>query len=203
MVVPIYKKWEANSARIQVIQQEKTVQLVAFFGDFSHGKCMNFALKSTDIFETFTRPGKFAIKIVDAKFALPKSLDDEAAGFVCLDMPDYPGEHDDITLMFDSEKGEIHPASSPCIFIGKLFHHVHMHTKYTLSLTIHTNIGLAQIRSSQLRVENAWHDQRGFAHGVSSEIIISINLKEPAGNILVRYENGVRFRIHWNQIPLF
>ncbi|KAK2756116.1 hypothetical protein FQN54_005524 [Arachnomyces sp. PD_36] len=104
MVVPIYKKWEANGARIQIIQQEKTVQLLAFFSDFSHGKCMNFALKSTDIFETFTRPGKFAIKIVDAKFALPKSPDDDAAGFVCLDMPDYPGEHDDITLMFDDER---------------------------------------------------------------------------------------------------
>ena len=72
MVVPIHKKWEANKVRLQVIKQEKIVQLVAFFGDFSHGKCMNFVLKSTDVFESFTRSGKSGIKIVDAKFAFPK-----------------------------------------------------------------------------------------------------------------------------------
>ncbi|KKZ61239.1 hypothetical protein EMCG_04111 [[Emmonsia] crescens] len=104
MVVPIYKKWEATKVRLQVIAQEKIVQLVAFFHDFSHGKCMNFVLKSTDIFESFNhRSGKFGVKIVDAKFALPKPDDDPSAGFVCLDMPEYPGEHDDITIAFDSE----------------------------------------------------------------------------------------------------
>jgi hypothetical protein len=106
MVVPIHKKWEANTVRLQVIQQEKIVQLVAFFGDFSHGRCMNFVLKSTDIFESFNRSGKSGIKIVDAKFALPKSQEDEAAEFVCLDMPEYPAEHDDITITFDSDKGK-------------------------------------------------------------------------------------------------
>ncbi|OAX84535.1 hypothetical protein ACJ72_01104 [Emergomyces africanus] len=104
MVVPIYKKWEATKVRLQVIKQEKIVQLVAFFHDFSHGKCMNFVLKSTDIFESFNhRSGKFGVKIVDAKFALPKPDDHPSAGFVCLDMPEYPGEHDDITIAFDSE----------------------------------------------------------------------------------------------------
>ncbi|PGH06293.1 hypothetical protein GX51_02490 [Blastomyces parvus] len=105
MVVPIYKKWEASKVRLQVLTQEKIVQLVAFFhDDFSHGKCMNFVLKSTDIFESFNhRSGKFGVKIVDAKFALPSPADDPAAGFVCLDMPEYPGEHDDITIAFDSE----------------------------------------------------------------------------------------------------
>ncbi|OJD16040.1 hypothetical protein AJ78_03753 [Emergomyces pasteurianus Ep9510] len=104
MVVPIYKKWEATKVRLQVIEQEKIVQLVAFFHDFSHGKCMNFVLKSTDIFEGINhRSGKFGVKIVDAKFALPKPDDDPSAGFVCLDMPEYPGEHDDITIAFDSE----------------------------------------------------------------------------------------------------
>lgn len=139
MVVPIYKKWETNGARIQVIQQEKTVQLVSFFSDFSHGKCMNFALKSTDIFESFTRAGKFSLKIVDAKFALPKSLDDETADFVCLDMPDYPGEHDDITLTFDSEKGKI-----------LLFAHASTRAS-TLRFTsniIDTDMALVQIRSA-------------------------------------------------------
>ncbi|KAL2374534.1 hypothetical protein BDBG_04709 [Blastomyces gilchristii SLH14081] len=105
MVVPIYKKWEASKVRIQVLTQEKIVQLVAFFhDDFSHGKCMNFVLKSTDIFESFNhRSGKFGVKIVDAKFALPTPADDPAAGFVSLDIPEYPGEHDDISIAFDSE----------------------------------------------------------------------------------------------------
>lgn len=107
MVVPIYKKWEASKARVQIIQQEKVVQLVAFFGDFSHGRCMNFVLKSTDNFEGFNRSGKFGVKIVDAKFALPKNDQAEAPDFVCLDMPDYPGEHDDISIAFDTEKGKI------------------------------------------------------------------------------------------------
>lgn len=104
--MPIHKKWEANTVRLQVIQQEKIVQLVAFFGDFSHGKCMNFVLKSTDVFESFNRSGKSGIKIVDAKFALPKIEDDETAGFVCLDLPEYPAEHDDITITFESDEGK-------------------------------------------------------------------------------------------------
>ncbi|EFQ99784.1 hypothetical protein MGYG_02797 [Nannizzia gypsea CBS 118893] len=103
MVVPIYKKWEASGARLQIIQQEKNVQLVVFLAGFSHGRSMNFVLKSTDNFESFNRSGKFGIKIVDAKFALPKNSEDESADFVCLDMPEYPGEHDDITIGFDSE----------------------------------------------------------------------------------------------------
>ncbi|EFE32786.1 uncharacterized protein ARB_00244 [Trichophyton benhamiae CBS 112371] len=106
MVVPIYKKWEASRARLQIIQQEKNVQLVAFLAGFSHGRSMNFVLKSTDNFESFNRSGKYGIKIIDAKFALPKNSDDESADFVCLDMPEYPGEHDDITIGFDSENGK-------------------------------------------------------------------------------------------------
>lgn len=106
MVVPIYKKWEANSARIQVVQQERTVQLLAFFDDFNHGRCMNFVVKSTDTLESFGRAGKFGVKLVDAKFALPKTDEDEASRFVCLDMPDYPGEHDDISITFDTESGK-------------------------------------------------------------------------------------------------
>lgn len=104
-VVPIYKKWEANLARIQIVKQEKIVQLVAFFSDFQHGTCMNFILKGTDHIESFGRSGKFGIRIVDAKFALPKKDDDAASNFVCLDMPEYPIEHDDLTITFDSEVG--------------------------------------------------------------------------------------------------
>ncbi|KAN0122627.1 hypothetical protein V8E51_000953 [Hyaloscypha variabilis] len=108
MVVPIYKKWDAMTTRLQIVQREKIVQLVAFFENFSHGACMNFALKSTDTFETSSRSGKYSLRIVDAKFAMPKSRGEGQGGveheFVCLDMPEYPGEHDDVTIVFDNEE---------------------------------------------------------------------------------------------------
>ena len=105
MVVPIHKKWEANLARIQIVQQDKVIQLIAFLNDFNHGKCMNFVLKGTDTLESFGRPGKFGVRVLDAKFALPRTADDPTADYVCLDMPEYPLEHDDITIVFDSEEG--------------------------------------------------------------------------------------------------
>jgi len=114
MVVPIYKKWDASTTRVQLVQREKVVQLVAFFENFSHGECMNFTLKSTDVFESSSRNGKFSLRIVDAKFALPKGNEGEAAidnGFVCLDPVEYPGEHDDITIVFDNEAGMSSPRS--------------------------------------------------------------------------------------------
>lgn len=106
MVVPIYKKWDAATTRLQIVQKEKIIQLVAFFEGFTHGDCMNFTLKSTDVFETSGRSGKFSVRIVDAKFAMPKAREGENGidhEFVCLDMPEYPGEHDDITIVFDNE----------------------------------------------------------------------------------------------------
>lgn len=113
MVVPIYKKWDAASTRLQVVQREKVVQLVAFFENFNHGDCMNFTLKSTDTFETSGRSGKYTLRIVDAKFAMPKAKGEEEGSigheFVCLDMPEYPGEHDDITIIFDTESGMFLP----------------------------------------------------------------------------------------------
>jgi hypothetical protein len=105
-VVPIHKKWETNSARIQVVQQNKTLQLLAFFSEFSHGTCMNFILKSTDTYETFSRSGKSGLRIVDAKFALPRTDEDNTSRFVCLDSPDYPLEHDDISITFESQTGK-------------------------------------------------------------------------------------------------
>jgi hypothetical protein len=109
MVVPIYKKWDAATTRVQLVKREKTVQLVAFFENFAHGECMNFTLKSTDTFEHFGRSGKFSLRIVDAKFPLPKgSGEGESAvenGFVCIEQVEYPGEHDDITIVFDSDSG--------------------------------------------------------------------------------------------------
>ncbi|KAI5465882.1 hypothetical protein BGZ63DRAFT_437606 [Mariannaea sp. PMI_226] len=108
MVVPIHKKWEAGYTRIQVVRQEDKLQLLAFFEDFHHGHCMNFVLKGTDIYESFQRGSKSGIKFVDAKFPLPKVPADKDAdydemAFVCLDLPDLPGEHDDLTIMFEKE----------------------------------------------------------------------------------------------------
>ncbi|KAF4505278.1 hypothetical protein G6O67_007244 [Ophiocordyceps sinensis] len=109
MVVPIHKKWEAGFTRIQVVRlEDRQVQLLAFFDEFQHGHCMNFVLKGTDVYESFHRGGKSGIKFVDAKFPLPrvpadKDADFDDMAFVCLDLPDLPGEHDDISIMFEKE----------------------------------------------------------------------------------------------------
>lgn len=107
--VPIHRHWECTSARIQVLRRDKVVQLVAFFENFNHGDCMNFVLKETDNLETSSRGGKFLLRMLDAKFALPKisGEGDPAVDsrFVCLDLPDYPGEHDDIAITFDTQIG--------------------------------------------------------------------------------------------------
>ena len=66
---------------------------------------MNFGLRSTDVFESFSRSGKFYVRVVDAKFALPKGEGDHNRDFLSLDMPEYPGEHDDIAIGFDTEDG--------------------------------------------------------------------------------------------------
>lgn len=115
MVVPIHKKWEAGYTRIQIVKQEdKQLQLLAFFEDFHHGHCMNFVLKGTDVYESFSRSSKAGIRFVDAKFPLPRvpidqdgDYDDMA--FVCLDLPDLPGEHDDISIAFENEAGKNDP----------------------------------------------------------------------------------------------
>ena len=105
MVVPIYKRLEAKLARLQIVKQEKTTQLVAVLEDFELGRCMNMVLRSTDLFESFSRNGKFFIRFVDAKFAMPKQEKGEGWEFVCLDSPEYPAEHDDIMIGFDAEEG--------------------------------------------------------------------------------------------------
>ena len=107
-VVPLQKKWAAITARVQILQQDtQATQLAAFFKDFEHGSCMNFVLKSTDVFETSTKSGTFFLRIADAKFALPKGGEDPDRDFLCLDVPEYPSEHDDITIGFENEKGEL------------------------------------------------------------------------------------------------
>ncbi|KAL8719132.1 MAG: hypothetical protein Q9225_003821 [Loekoesia sp. 1 TL-2023] len=107
MVVPIHKRWEASITRLQVVRHHKMFQLVAFFQNFSHGSCMNFVLKSTDVFESFSRSGISYLCIVDAKFALPKQETDPDHQFVSLGMPEYPGEHDDITIGFATDLGKL------------------------------------------------------------------------------------------------
>lgn len=119
MVVPIYKQWTATTIRIQIVVQDNIVQLLAFFEDFSHADAMNFQLKSMDVFEKTDKGGKPGLRLVDAKFALPveerrgegKMGKEEGrisgwAGmkrkFVCLDVIEYPGEHDDIVISFES-----------------------------------------------------------------------------------------------------
>ena len=103
--LPLHKQWDANSARLQVINQDKVFQLVVFLKDFSHGACMNFVLKATDVFEIFSKSAMFFLRLADAKFAMPKGEEDQTRTFVCLDLPEYPGEHDDITIGFDNEQG--------------------------------------------------------------------------------------------------
>lgn len=110
MVVPMYRRWEASFARLQIIQRDTVIQLLVFFKDFPHGTCMNFVLKTTDQFESLSKSvaksEQYYIRIVDAKFALPKKATEPGSDFVCLDTPEYPSEHDDITIGFDSEAGK-------------------------------------------------------------------------------------------------
>ena len=129
MVVPIYKQWTANTIRLQIVEQDNIIQLLAFFEDFSHADAMNFQLRTMDVFEKTDKGGKFGLKLVDAKFALPVEerrgegkMQKEAGRltgwsgvkrrFVCLDEIEYPGEHDDILIQFDSAESEWDCASS-------------------------------------------------------------------------------------------
>ncbi|EAT83122.2 hypothetical protein SNOG_09857 [Parastagonospora nodorum SN15] len=139
MVVPIYKQWTANTIRIQVVEQDNILQLLAFFEDFSHADAMNFQLRVTDTFEKTDKGGKFGLKLVDAKFALPveerrgegKMQKEEGrlsgwAGtkrkFVCLDEIEYPGEHDDILIQFDSaETRDVFAAALPAATVKRKF----------------------------------------------------------------------------------
>ncbi|KAH6721069.1 hypothetical protein BKA61DRAFT_455363, partial [Leptodontidium sp. MPI-SDFR-AT-0119] len=103
MMVPINKEWSSPHTRIQILKRGTQVQLVAFFEGFSNGECMNFAVKGIDVFEKSVKGGVTYLRLVDAKFALPaggkRDFRDER-GFVCLDLLEYPGEHNDITIGF-------------------------------------------------------------------------------------------------------
>ena len=111
-MIPIYKKQEATHARLQVLSYDnmgmRMIQLIIVLKDFPNGRIMNFQLRSTDTFETMSKSGKHCVRFDDAKFALPKQQDNQemAWDYVCLDTPEYPGEHDDIVVGFDTEEGE-------------------------------------------------------------------------------------------------
>ena len=101
----VHKRSEANSARVLVLKHNKMIQLVGFFKDYSLGSCMNFVLKVTDNLEIFSRSGGFFLRINDAKYCLPRGEAQANRDFVCLEMPEYPAEHDDITIGFETESG--------------------------------------------------------------------------------------------------
>ena len=100
------KRWDGRMTRIQLLKNpakgNPVYQVVAFFSDTSHGHAMNFALKSTDVFETTNAKSKHTLKLVDAKFALPKQEADDLKEFVCVDNPEWPSEHGDIVMTFEN-----------------------------------------------------------------------------------------------------
>ncbi|KKA30664.1 hypothetical protein TD95_002669 [Thielaviopsis punctulata] len=116
MVVPVHKKWEAGTTRIVIAEREGVLQMLVFFEDFHYGHCMGLVLKRTDEFEAFGRNGKFGLRILDAKFPLPQipkekdreRMEMDGSGdymaFVCLDSPEIPGEHDDISIVFERDE---------------------------------------------------------------------------------------------------
>lgn len=123
-VVPIHKKWEAQQPRIQILKGKNVFMVAVFFENFAHGECMNWWIKATDKFESFHKGGKHGLKFADAKFALPKMEDDKeearvARGaewgatrlpreeaFIHVTQVDYMTEHDDITVLFETEDGK-------------------------------------------------------------------------------------------------
>jgi len=116
MVVPIYHKKQASKVRLQLVTQGSITKVLAFMEDFSQADALCFQLKSTDTFETVkgdSKGKKWAVKMVDAKFSLPKQekgeIDPEERvrrRFVNLEGLDYAEEHDDITVGFDTEEGK-------------------------------------------------------------------------------------------------
>jgi hypothetical protein len=120
-----HKRLEAGVTRVQVVShdKDKVVQLLAFFDDsFSYAEAIGFVLKGMDVFERYDGKhhggkGKFGVRLVDAKFSLPRlektkggqRPEDLERPFICLDMPEFPGENDDIWIGFDDEDGKWRP----------------------------------------------------------------------------------------------
>lgn len=123
MVISIQKKVEATATRIQVLSHGNHTQLMASFEGFAHADAMIFQIKSSDTFEKVKgdKGSKHSVKLVEAKFTLPKERPDEPEGesplagaidwptrrkFVNTEGLEYAEEHDDITISFDHEQGK-------------------------------------------------------------------------------------------------
>lgn len=119
-----HKKLDTGLSRIQVVSHDndKIVQLLAFFDSSTPwASSLGFVLKGVDVFERYDTKGKVGVRLVDAKFTLPRMEKpkkgdppaDEGRLFVSLDMPDYPAENDDIWISFDDHDGMF---ASPFLF---------------------------------------------------------------------------------------
>jgi hypothetical protein len=117
-----HKRLETGLTRIQVVSHDndKLVQLLAFFENgCTWAEALGFVLKGVDVFERYDVKGKVGVRLVDAKFTLPRMEksksgtrpEDIDRGFVCLDMPEVPGENDDIWIGFDDNEGK--PTTAP------------------------------------------------------------------------------------------
>ena len=74
----IAKHLESKEARVQLIEREKVVQLIAFFVDYILADSMNFELRPTDKYEAMdSKTSGPSVKLVDAKFVLPGSGKDD------------------------------------------------------------------------------------------------------------------------------
>lgn len=86
MVVPIYHKWTASNARVQVLSnlQGSVHQIVAFMEGFAHADRLCLQVRETDVFEASKggvsfgggsgeggKGKRWTVKVVDAKFSLP------------------------------------------------------------------------------------------------------------------------------------
>lgn len=115
-MIPYRKEWTPPHTRVQILKRGSFVQLVAYFEGFKHGKCMSFALKETDVYHTLAKG--CLLKLVDAKFSLPvavqEGMREEELGFACLDVMEYPGEHDNIVISFNSDLGKSLTSNSSC-----------------------------------------------------------------------------------------
>jgi hypothetical protein len=113
----LHKRLDAGLTRVQIVSHnhDGVVQLLAFFDDqCTWADSMGFVVKGVDIVERYeAKGGRLGVRLVDAKFSLPRmeksrggaKLDDVERGFICLDMPEYPGENDDIWIGFDDNEG--------------------------------------------------------------------------------------------------
>ena len=74
----VAKHLESKEARVQIVERERVVQLIAFFHGYVLADSMNFELKRTDRFDQTDGKGSgFGIKLIDAKFVLPGSGKDD------------------------------------------------------------------------------------------------------------------------------